>query len=76
MGHYSQGNNIGQNTSTTDWQMAARQDNVACITLCKSINVDFLIRSANSQSSSYPIVITRLSEPRFRRNPNLKFLEG
>ena len=36
----------------------------------------FLIRSATSQSSSYPIVLTRLGEPRFRpNNPHLKFVE-
>ena len=35
----------------------------------------FLIRSATSQSSSYPIVLTRLGRPRFRPNPHLKFVE-
>ena len=32
----------------------------------------FLIRSATSQSSSYPIVLTRLGGPRSRPNPHLK----
>ena len=35
----------------------------------------FLIRSATSQSSSYPIVLMRLSGPRSRPNPHLKFVE-
>ena len=36
----------------------------------------FLIRSANSQSSSYKIVLTRLGGPRSSRpNPYLKFVE-
>ena len=35
----------------------------------------FLIRSATSQSNSYPIVLTRLGGPRFRPNPHLKFVE-
>ena len=35
----------------------------------------FLIRSATSQSSSYPIVFTRLGGPRFRSNPHLKFVK-
>ena len=35
----------------------------------------FLIKSATSQSSSYPIVLTRLGGPRSRPNPNLKFVE-
>ena len=35
----------------------------------------FLIRSATSQSSSYPIVLTRLGGPRSRSNPDLKFVE-
>jgi len=35
----------------------------------------FLIRSATSQSSSYPIVLTRLAEPLSRPNPHLKFVE-
>ena len=33
----------------------------------------FLIRSASSQSSSYPIVLTRLGGPRSRPSPHLKF---
>ena len=36
---------------------------------------NFLIRSATSQSSSYPIVLTRLGGPRSRPNPHLKFVE-
>ena len=32
----------------------------------------FLIRSSTSQSSSYPIVLTRLGGPRSRSNPYLK----
>ena len=32
----------------------------------------FLIRSATFQSISYPIVLTRLDEPRSRPNPHLK----
>ena len=35
----------------------------------------FLIRSATSQSSSYPIVLTMLGGPRSRPNPHLKFVE-
>ena len=35
----------------------------------------FLIRSTTSQASSYPIVLTRLSGPRSRPNPHLKFVE-
>ena len=35
----------------------------------------FLIRSATSQPSSYPIVLTRLSGPRSRPNPHLKIVE-
>ena len=35
----------------------------------------FLIRSATSPSSSYPIVLTRLGGPRSRPNPQLKFVE-
>ena len=35
----------------------------------------FLIRSATSQSSSYPTVLTRLGGPRSRPNPHLKFVE-
>ena len=35
----------------------------------------FLIRSSTYQSSSYPIVLTRLSRPRSRPNPHLKFIE-
>ena len=35
----------------------------------------FLIRSAISQSSSYPNVLTRLGGPRSRPNPHLKFVE-
>ena len=35
----------------------------------------FLIRSATSQSSSYPIVLTRLGGPRATPNPHLKFVE-
>ena len=34
-----------------------------------------LIRSATSQLSSYPIVLTRLGGPRSKRNPHLKFVE-
>ena len=34
-----------------------------------------LIRSATSQSGSYPIVLTRLGGPRSRSNPHLKFVE-
>ena len=36
---------------------------------------NFLIRSPTSQSSSYPIVLTRLGGPRSRPNPHLKFVE-
>ena len=32
----------------------------------------FLIRSATYQSTSYPIVLTRLGEPRCRSNPHLR----
>ena len=35
----------------------------------------FLIRSATSQSSSYPIVLTKLGGPRSRPNTHLKFVE-
>ena len=35
----------------------------------------FLIRSATSPSSSYPIVLTRLGGLRSRPNPHLKFVE-
>ena len=35
----------------------------------------FLIRSATSQSSSYPIVLTRLGGPRSRPKSHLKFVE-
>ena len=35
----------------------------------------FLIRSATSQSSSYPIVLMGLGGPRSRSNPHLKFVE-
>ena len=35
----------------------------------------FLIRSATSLSSSYPIVLTRLGGPRSTSNPHLKFVE-
>ena len=35
----------------------------------------FLIRSVTSQSSSYPIVLTRLGGPRSRPNTHLKFVE-
>ena len=35
----------------------------------------FLIRSATSQSSSYPIVLTKLGGPRSRPNPHSKFME-
>ena len=35
----------------------------------------FLIRSATSHSSSYPIVLTRLCGPRSRPNPHLKCVE-
>ena len=38
----------------------------------KFINVDFLIRSTSSQSSSYPIDLTRLGWPCSRPNPHLK----
>jgi hypothetical protein len=34
-----------------------------------------LIRSATCQSSSHPIVLTRLGGPRSRPNPHLKFVE-
>ena len=34
----------------------------------------FLIRSATSQSSSYPIALTSLGGPRSRPNPHLKFV--
>ena len=36
---------------------------------------NFLIRSATSQSSNYPIVLTRLGGPHSRHNPHLKFVE-
>ena len=35
----------------------------------------YLIRSANSQSSSYPIVLTRLGGPRSRPNLRLELWE-
>ena len=35
----------------------------------------FLIRSAASQSSNYPIVLTRLGGSRSKPNPHLKFVE-
>ena len=35
----------------------------------------FLIRSATSQSSRYPILLTRLGGPRPRPNPHLNFVE-
>ena len=35
----------------------------------------FLIRSAASQSSSYPIILMRLGGPYSRPNPHLKFVE-
>ena len=38
-------------------------------------NVGLLIRSATSQSSSYPIGLTRLSGPSSIPNPHLKFVE-
>ena len=47
-------------------------DNVISIYSIKSINVDFLIRSATSQSSTYPDILTRLGRPRPRPNPHLK----
>ena len=34
----------------------------------------FLTRSATSQSSSYPFVLTKLGGPRSRHNPQLKFI--
>ena len=40
----------------------------------KSINVDFLNQIRYFQSSSYPIVLMRLSGPRSRPNPHLKLL--
>ena len=41
----------------------------------KSNNVEFLNQIATSQSTSYPIVLTRLGGPRSRPNPHLKFVE-
>ena len=35
----------------------------------------FVIRSSTSQTSSYPIVLTRHGGPRSRPNPHLKFVE-
>ena len=68
----SQRNHTDQ-LSATDWQMAARRDNVISITLLSSIIMSTcLIRSATSQSSSYPIVLTRLGGSRPRQSPHLK----
>ena len=54
--------------------MAVRRD-VISITLRRLIMSTFLIRSATSQSSSYPIVLMRLGGPRSRPNPHLEFVE-
>ena len=50
--------------------MAERRD-VISITLRSIIISTFLIRSATSQTSSYPIVLTRLGGPRSRPNPHI-----
>ena len=62
-------------TSTTDWQMAVRRDIVISITLRRLIMSTFLIKSPTSQSSSYPIVLTRLGGSHSRPNPHLKFVK-
>ena len=54
--------------------MAERRDNVIRISL-RRLLMTFLIRSAISQLSSYPIVLRRLGGPRSRPNPHLKFVE-
>ena len=50
--------------------MAVRRDNLISITLRLGYQC-FLIRSANSQSSSNPIVLRRLGGSRSRPNPHL-----
>ena len=76
MAYSSQGSHTGQKTSATDRQIAARRDNVISITLHQVYLMStFLIRFTASQSSSYPIVLTRLGGPLSRPNPHLKFVE-
>ena len=53
--------------------MAVRWDNVISITLVKSNNADFLIRSASSQLSSFQIFLMGLGGLRSQPNPYLKF---
>ena len=55
-------------TSATDWQAAARRDNMISVTLL----LTSLIRSATCQSSCYPIVLTRPGGPHSRTKPHLK----
>ena len=57
-------------TFAIDWQMISQRDNKLSILMST-----FLIRSATSQSSSYPVVLTRLGGPRSRPNPHLKFAD-
>ena len=47
----------------TNYQMAARRDNVISIMLLQVISSDFLISSATSQSSSNQVVLTMLMDP-------------
>ena len=62
-------------SSQRSWLAECMQsDGIMWMTLrsAKSINVDFLIRSATSQSSSYPIFLVRLGGPLPRPNIHLK----
>ena len=52
-------------TSATDWEMTVRRDNVISITLRRLLMTNLLIRYT-TQSSSSPVFLTRLSEPRSR----------
>ena len=53
--------------------MAVRRDNMISINAPSSLIMStFLIRSATSQSSNYPVVLKRLGGPRSRLYPLLK----
>ena len=51
-----------------NWLADGQRDNGIGIMLVNSINVDSINQIATSQSNSYPIVLTRLGEPRSKPN--------
>jgi hypothetical protein len=58
-------------TSATDYRMTVQRDYEIGITLRRLLMSTFLIRSNTCQTSSYPIVLTRLGGPRSRPNQYL-----